>query len=103
MPTPISIKFCIQPPSLVKIFGFALPPSNFLTLTPPGNYCTVPEMFARLMMVCKSRPDIDIKEAIALYEFTAVPRSLFVGDETMMHCSCNSTLMHILEKQIAEF
>ena len=51
------------------------------------------------MMVCKSRPDIDIKEAIGLYEFMVVPRSLFVSDGTMMHCSCKSTLMHILEKQ----
>ena len=54
------------------------------------------------MMVCKSRPDIDIKEAIGLYEFTVVPRSLFASDGTMMHCSCKSTLMHILEKQSAE-
>ena len=51
------------------------------------------------MMVCKSRPDIDIKEATGLYEFMVVPRSLFVSDGTMMHCSCKSTLMHILEKQ----
>ena len=59
-------------------------------------------LFARLMMVCKSRPDIDIKEAIGLYEFTVVPRSLFASDGTMMHCSCKSTLMHILEKQSGE-
>ena len=59
-------------------------------------------MFARLMLVCKSHPDRDIKEAIALYEFKVVPRSLFAGDETMMHCSCKSTLMHILDKQNAE-
>lgn len=59
-------------------------------------------LFARLMIVCKSRPDIDIKEAIGLYELTVVPRSLFASDGTMMHCSCKSTLMHILEKQIGE-
>ena len=59
-------------------------------------------LFARLMMVCKSRPDIDIKEAIGLYEFTVVPRSLFTSDGTMIHCSCKSTLMHILEKQSGE-
>ena len=41
-------------------------------------------LFARLMMVCKSRPDVDIKEAIGLYEFTVVPRSLFASDGTMM-------------------
>ena len=50
-------------------------------------------LFARLMMVSKSRPDIDIKEAIGLYEFTVVPRALFAPDGTMMHCSCKSMLM----------
>ena len=55
-------------------------------------------LFAHLMMVSKSRPDIDIKEAIGLYEFT-VPRALFDSDGIMMHCSCKSMLMHILEKK----
>ena len=59
-------------------------------------------LFVRLMLVCKSRPDIDIKEAIGLYEFTVVPRYLFTSDGTMMHCSCKSTFMHILEKQSGE-
>ena len=59
-------------------------------------------LFARLMMVCNSRLDIDIKEAIGLYEFTVVPRSLVTSDGTMMHCSCKSRLMHILEKQCGE-
>ena len=54
--------------------------------------------FARLAMVCKSRPEIDIQEAVGLYEFTVVPRSLFARDGTMLHCSCKSALMHILEK-----
>ena len=55
-------------------------------------------LFARLAMVCKSRPEIDIHEAVGLYEFTVVPRSLFARDGTMLHCSCKSALMHILEK-----
>ena len=55
-------------------------------------------LFARLAMVCKSRPEIDIQETVGLYEFTVVPRSLFARDGTMLHCSCKSALMHILEK-----
>ena len=51
------------------------------------------------MMVCKSHPDFDIKEAIGLYEYRVLPRSLSASEGTMMHCSCKSTLMHILEKQ----
>lgn len=56
------------------------------------------KLFARLVMVCKSRPEIDIQKAVGLYEFTVVPRSLFARDGTMLHCSCKSALMHILEK-----
>ena len=55
-------------------------------------------LFACLAMVCKSRPEIDIQEAVDLYEFTVVPRSLFTGDGTMLHCFCKSAPMHILEK-----
>jgi len=55
-------------------------------------------LFARLMMVAKSRPEIDIKEAIGQHEFSVVPRSLFANDGTMFHCSMKSGLMSILEK-----
>ncbi|KAK3733482.1 hypothetical protein QZH41_007067 [Actinostola sp. cb2023] len=55
-------------------------------------------LFARMMMVCKSRPEIDIKEAVGQYEFSIVPRSLFAADGTMLHCSLKSSLMGILEK-----
>ena len=55
-------------------------------------------LFARLMMVAKSRPEIDIKEAIGQYEFSVVPRSLFANDGTMFHCSMKSALMSVLEK-----
>ena len=34
-------------------------------------------LFARLMAVCKNRPEINIKEVIGQYEFSVVPRSLF--------------------------
>ena len=42
--------------------------------------------------------EIDIKEAIGLYEFTVVPRSMFSPDGTMLRCSAKSALMSILEK-----
>ena len=53
-------------------------------------------------MICKSRPEVDIKEAIARYEFSVVPWSLFAPDGTMLHCPCKSALMHILEKLTGE-
>lgn len=55
-------------------------------------------LFARMMMVCKARPDIDLKEAIGKYEFSIVPRSMFAADGTMLHCSTKSSLMDLLEK-----
>ena len=54
--------------------------------------------FVRMMMVCKARPEIDIKEAVGEYEFSIVPRSMFAADGTMLHCSSKNTLMNILEK-----
>ena len=50
------------------------------------------------MMICKACPEIDIKVAVGKYEFSIVPRSMFVADGTMLHCSSTSTLMSILEK-----
>lgn len=55
-------------------------------------------LFARMMMVCRSRRDIDLKEMIGLYEFALVPRSMFASDGSMLHCSSKSALMAILEK-----
>jgi len=47
------------------------------------------------MMVAKSRPEIDIKEAIGQHEFSVIPRSLFANDGTMFYCSMKSALMSI--------
>ena len=55
-------------------------------------------LFARLMMVCKSWLEVDIKEPVGLYEFSIVPSCLFAPGGTMLLCSCKSALMHILEK-----
>ena len=54
--------------------------------------------FARMMVICKSRPEIDIKEEVGVYEFSVVPRSMFAADGNMLHCSAKSALMSILEK-----
>ena len=55
-------------------------------------------LFARMMVICKSRPEIDIQEAVGTYEFTVVPRSMFATDGEMLHCPAKSALMSILEK-----
>ena len=51
-----------------------------------------------MIVICKSRPEIDIKEAVGVYEFSIVPRSMFAADGNMLHCSAKSALMSILEK-----
>ena len=44
-------------------------------------------LFARMMVVCKSRPEFNLQEVIGTYEFSLVPRSLFVANGKMLHCS----------------
>ena len=56
-------------------------------------------LFARLMMVCQSRPEITLEEAIGTYEFSLVPRSLFAADGEMLHCLTKSTLTTSIEKE----
>ena len=53
-------------------------------------------LFAGEMVICKSRPEIDIKEAVVTYEFRVVPRSMFAADGTVLQCPAKSALMHIL-------
>ena len=42
-------------------------------------------LFARMMMVRQTRPEINLQEAIGVHEFTVMPRALFAADGTMLH------------------
>ena len=55
-------------------------------------------LFARMSLVAKSRPEIDINEGVGEFQFNVVPKSMFAPDSSMLHCSCKSDLMAILEK-----
>ena len=57
-------------------------------------------LFARIIMVCKSRTEINIAEAVEVYEFSLVPRSLFASDGSMLRCSTKSALMNAIEKHV---
>ena len=50
------------------------------------------------MMVAKSLPEIDIREAMGQHEFSVIPRSLFANNGTMFHYSMKNALVSILEK-----
>ena len=54
-------------------------------------------LFARLVVVAKSRPHINFDEAVGKYKLSVVPRSLFAADGQMLHCSVKSNLVTILE------
>ena len=47
-------------------------------------------LFARMMVICKGRPEIDIKEAVGTYEFRVVPRSMFAADGTIFNATMPS-------------
>lgn len=54
-------------------------------------------LFTRCILVCRSRPEMDIKEIIGKYELSVVPRSLFHADGSMIHSESKSKLMHHLK------
>ena len=54
-------------------------------------------LFARMLIVTRSRPDIDLKRCISLYELTVVPRSLFSPDGMLLLCSTKSIILKQLE------
>ena len=55
-------------------------------------------LFARLLIVTKSRSEINLREALGLYEFSSTPRCLFSGDGTILICQDKSKLANILEQ-----
>ena len=57
-------------------------------------------LFARLVVVAKSRPEIDIKDSIGKFEFTTFPRSLFDGSGNLLAMTNKSQLLNIIEKSL---
>ena len=55
-------------------------------------------LFARMLIVARSRPEINLKEAIGQHEFTAKPRALFTVTGELRPCTDKSKLMTILEE-----
>lgn len=56
-------------------------------------------LFTRLLIISRSRIDINLQDCISKYEFSAVPRSLFNLDGTMLFSSNKSNLMKLIEEQ----
>ena len=55
-------------------------------------------LFARMAIAGRSRPDIDIKDAIEKHEFSSLSRALFASDGKLLPCEDKSKLLQILEQ-----
>ena len=54
-------------------------------------------LFARMLIVVRSRQEIDLKGSLSKYEFSIAPRVLLSSDGSMHHCPKTSDLINILE------
>ena len=45
------------------------------------------DLFARMLVITKSRPEINPRETVRKYKFFIVPRATFGADCTVLHCS----------------
>ena len=54
-------------------------------------------LLQRLIVISRSRPQLDLKECIGTYEFGVVPRSLFASDGTVLLAYDKAQILHHLE------
>ena len=50
-----------------------------------------------MLIVARSRQEIDLRGSLSKYEFSVVPRALFSSDGSMHHCPKKRDLMKTLE------
>ena len=54
-------------------------------------------LFARMLIVARSRPEMNLKESIGQHEFTSLPRALSTVSGELLPCTDKSKLMAVLE------
>jgi len=54
-------------------------------------------LFARMLIVARSRPEINLKVSFGQHEFTSLPWTLFTVSGELIPCTDNSKLMAVLE------
>lgn len=59
------------------------------------------QLLQRLVVIARSRGDINFVDAIGCYEFSCIPRSLFQSDGTLLLASDKYTILHYLENMTA--
>lgn len=60
------------------------------------------KFFSRLGVLCRSRPEINLKECIGEYELSASPRSVFGSDGTMNLVQVKIRLLHQLDDIVSK-
>src|SRR6267154_2317372 len=55
------------------------------------------KLFARVVLLSRSRPDLKLQECIGQYELSIVPRSMLSSDGSKHHMQVKSKLLHHLE------
>jgi hypothetical protein len=48
--------------------------------------------------MCRSRPEVNMKDAIGELEFAVILISMFAADGYMLHCSMKNSLLRFLKK-----
>ena len=60
------------------------------------------KLSSRMVLVSKSRPNINLREPVSKYELTVALRLMFAADGTMLHCNVKSRFMALLENMPME-
>ena len=55
------------------------------------------DRFARMLIVARSRPEMNLKENICQHELTSLPRALLTVSGELLPCTDKSKLMAVLE------
>jgi len=55
-------------------------------------------LLQRFILICRCRPERDLKECIGTYEFGVVPRSLFASDGSLLVAYDKNLILRHLEK-----
>ena len=58
-------------------------------------------LMIRLLVISKSRPEIDISELFAKHEFTVVPRPLFDDEDKMWPCDDETAFLNCIAVTVA--
>ena len=54
-------------------------------------------LFTRFLITSRKRPEIDLEFCLGNYEFSVVPKALFMPDEELLPCADKARVLHQTE------